>query len=552
MSVLTTIELKQLAGRKNGETGGDWSNTLMKPIYIEDGDIVSLDKVFIDSTSQNTNSIYVKNDLSMEFNCMIYNQNITGTEKTYGDISAVDGEKYLMCSVVSHTPSPGSDLEEILTVSFSNHIGGPIPGKWAGFTLKYSYLDATGTLAYWHHTVNIIDWRIETLTVPINVIAKKNTFLLISPSVDDMYNTYNTVYGGVVTGAVTASNIYTPIIVKKTITLPAGNYDPIYIAKFITDGLTRNNRNANNPSKAFIPISNEFLFSSDGLAAGTFFINCETAGGSFQYVPVNSGDPGMWIGTNQFALQYDNEQHFYFSDLHIPIYSDGGLKVCQFIPLVTTGDFMPVSSAGGVLIHSIRCFDKDSDHIPFFEDTLGFDMGTITPSITQTNTVIQVIESSVPILNLINGVNFTEGLISLDMGIQKNSASEVCPSTASLVNNIQEQTSPIYSQSISGDTKATNTGYYQIEINSVFHSTFVGDKVQKNNISGIVSRYFTQNSYTSGSSDSSIPYIHRGQPTQLKGFSIRILDSNGNLAEDLNDDNTVILRVTKPMKKETK
>ena len=43
MSVLTTIELKQLAGRKNGETGGDWSNTLMKPIYIEDGDIVSLD-----------------------------------------------------------------------------------------------------------------------------------------------------------------------------------------------------------------------------------------------------------------------------------------------------------------------------------------------------------------------------------------------------------------------------------------------------------------------------------------------------------------------------
>lgn len=541
MSIITTIELKEKQGKSN-DVNGSWYNILAKPVYIEENDIISVDKVFVDSSPQNSQSIFIKNDMTIEFSCYLYNNNITGTQKTYQDSTAVDGAKYIMCSKKSVTPGDLDGFEEVLNVGFYSRRH---EANWGGFTAFFNYIDTNNELA--HHSIVVTQTPYEqqpfAITFPINIIAKKDTFVLTAPTLAEIYD-LNTVYSPPTKGPITAEDIYTPIIQKKSIILKKGNYDPIFVAKHITDNITKSTFSPTNPAKPFLPVQNPFLQSSGYIdVANTHFINCEIAGGSFLFNVVPNTEAGMWFGSSQISLLFDSEQHFYWGSLHTSLYSDQGQKITKFVPYLN--QYIPVSSSGGIFINNIKCSDIENPNIPFFQNELGFDMGTLCPKIKMTDTVINSVTSKVPILNLEAGVNFTEGLLSIDGGIQKNSASEVCPTTVSLENAIQDQTTQIYSQSVAGDLKNSVTGYYQIEIGSTFHNEFIGDTVIKNNIQSIVSKYFTNNSYTSGESNSGIPYQHHGEPTQLKAFNIRVLDSNGNMAQDLGNDNTVILRITK-------
>ena len=77
---------------------------------------------------------------------------------------------------------------------------------------------------------------------------------------------------------------------------------------------------------------------------------------------------------------------------------------------------------------------------------------------------------------------------------------------------------------------------------------FIGSDYYSSSISGIVSRYYSVDSYTSGSSDAAIPYVHRGAPMMLTSLRVRILDPSNYDAASIGEDNTVFVEVIKAPK----
>jgi len=548
MNVFTTLELKERNSNKTVVKNGVWANSLSKPIYIDDGDSIEVHKCFIDNTTESVNSIYLKDDLTIEFNFMVYNVNINPNLKTYDPNVGPDGEIYLLCNKNTEPDHSNDDYEEVVQVGFFQREGAFLE-QWGNFTASYSYIDIRGNKLFFNHTLRLFDFRDPVaVTIPINIVVKKGSFTLISPSVADMYNKYYTQYFPPTVRPISPTiDVYSPEIFKVDVKIPSGNYDPIYIAKTITDQLTANTLSL---GSNYRPVQNNILVTSNDprVLAGRF-INIG-GGKSFTFTQADAEHAPMWIGTNQFAVEYDSQQRFFISQMHMPVYSESGLKIVKF--LQSEEQYKAVSSAGGVFIHHIRCYntnDLAQTENHFFQLEMGFKLGLLCPQIKSFETVLNGDQSKIPIFALTAGRNYTEGLISVDIGIMKNQYYDFCPNPSGLESSIGDQTTSIYSNSVIGSARPTSTGYYQIEINSEISTEFVSDNYTKRNISAIVNKYYTNQNYTSAGNESSIPYIHSGNPITLKAFQIRILDSNGQVAEDLGDDNTILLRVIKSNKK---
>ena len=80
-----------------------------------------------------------------------------------------------------------------------------------------------------------------------------------------------------------------------------------------------------------------------------------------------------------------------------------------------------------------------------------------------------------------------------------------------------------------------------MEIGHKLKNDFYTQENNFRNFQQVVSRYFVQNSYTSGTSDGSLIYTHEGEPTLLQSFSCRILNSDKELANNIGEDNTIHL-----------
>jgi len=87
-------------------------------------------------------------------------------------------------------------------------------------------------------------------------------------------------------------------------------------------------------------------------------------------------------------------------------------------------------------------------------------------------------------------------------------------------------------------------GYYLVSVTGDFRSQFYTKDV-KQNIMAIVSRYYENNSFTSGTSDDSVIYIHSGAPINLQKFNIKILKPDKSIAENLGPESAVYLEIVK-------
>ena len=86
--------------------------------------------------------------------------------------------------------------------------------------------------------------------------------------------------------------------------------------------------------------------------------------------------------------------------------------------------------------------------------------------------------------------------------------------------------------------------YYKIEVKSHLLNDMVGDPNLNRHISSIISKYYNSGSFTSAYNEGSIPYTHKGSTVVITDFSVRILTSDGILATDINDRNTIFLELT--------
>lgn len=163
---------------------------------------------------------------------------------------------------------------------------------------------------------------------------------------------------------------------------------------------------------------------------------------------------------------------------------------------------------------------------------------------------------------LIEGQNITGDEAGLDEIIQKSISSTV--TNGNFVNgffqafDIQRPVLP--DTSIISDVIGSNTiiaknkigadileegAYYKVQVDMGIKNELLGNN-NSNTISSIISKYYSQNSYTSSYSEGSIPYIHQSdEPLYISNIRIRILDPKNSLSENIGDRNSVFLEVVK-------
>ena len=363
-------------------------------------------------------------------------------------------------------------------------------------------------------------------------------------------------------------------------------------------GIANKNSNINN----FVPLRfNADSAQNDDLNLYGFTYNSEATQAA--------SEPGLnFLGTNQVALGFDkNTQQFFFEYLHMPIFS-GKNEVVGYIgenPNFPNGpdntnppdpakqgkvDLKAVTKNSGILLTNLEAFRTvdgvaTSDTFDFWSGQLGFDLdkfkrdanGRITTEINNncclvttrqiqaaTGKKLQVCgePAMLPVSTtpLVDGINMAGGFFGLYNAVDATkqlfmnfSPIETSTFPASFKAAEITDTNPIYSvDSILSLTSKTTFGYFLVEINSHFQNTLVTTDNTKDNVVGIVSRYYEADSFTSGGSEASVIYTHKGQPTLLSSFKCKILDPEKALAKNIGPDNTIFLEIVKNPQVEAK
>ena len=93
--------------------------------------------------------------------------------------------------------------------------------------------------------------------------------------------------------------------------------------------------------------------------------------------------------------------------------------------------------------------------------------------------------------------------------------------------------------------KSESEGYYRIEIDSKIRTEVIGGNSKTPSLSAIISKYYSQGSFTTSYNEGSVTYTHYGQPLTLTDFRVRVLLPNGELAHDISDRNCVFMQINK-------
>jgi len=264
------------------------------------------------------------------------------------------------------------------------------------------------------------------------------------------------------------------------------------------------------------------------------------------------GKEDIWVGASQFDIKFQDNQ-FLIHQIHMPILDVDSNNV-------TISHLTP--SAGGA--PAIKTYSNKHSGV-FFMDMqphdLWFDQMKIKSSILVTMAQGAAIDfdasgtsESAPALELLDGVHITGDMIGLSSLVSKPVQT---PTAAAEVQwdrpranfqgeiTIEDETMPILSDPV---FESNVGGYYQLEVDTGINNTnIVGKDIQNNKIKAIVSRFYTQDSYTSCYNEGAIAYTHQSnEPLQLSNFNVRILNGDGELAslhEELGDDNTIFMEV---------
>ena len=95
-----------------------------------------------------------------------------------------------------------------------------------------------------------------------------------------------------------------------------------------------------------------------------------------------------------------------------------------------------------------------------------------------------------------------------------------------------------------------DSGYYRIEVESVFSIEFKQEGQRLGTVIGCVSNNYQQNDYITGyGADSGIPYVHEGVSQVLSSVKCKIIDPATNLPVDtLGPNSTILLEIVKASK----
>lgn len=280
------------------------------------------------------------------------------------------------------------------------------------------------------------------------------------------------------------------------------------------------------------------------------------------------GAQPRWCGAEALSFIYDDSSDtFQVAQAHTNMYSrlDGGVIARQF-SVASNAERVTCDKMGGIFLHALEPKTLFFDKMKLIEHeilitnlTRGpqlIDLKTGTIDVTKPqNTNLD--NSLTHVCRLIEGRNVTGNFLGVASHIDKRvrviNAPPALPDPA-FSGGAYGQVQTDYSLDIGVDTPITIKGtdltnveltdpYFQIEISGANRQDILGANIKNNLIQSIVGKYFTNGGYTSGNPDDGFRYVHKGDPIFLKSLSVRILDSNGDLATGLGDTSAVILEI---------
>tara|TARA_R110000823_G_scaffold18907_1_gene58795 strand:- start:682 stop:2448 length:1767 start_codon:yes stop_codon:yes gene_type:complete len=336
-------------------------------------------------------------------------------------------------------------------------------------------------------------------------------------------------------------------------------YDPEELGLIISRALS-NYQTSDDTITSNDPSANYFLTTSADFVGAdlttSYYVSSDGANICNFKAGINS-----WIGASQIDFHYDTTaRKFVIGALHTPYYF--GTALGNEIMTNEAGNSFLVNKAGGAFIMGMNSkpssqplFDANNGNV-FWFNQLGINPNVVAPYKRETKSYTNILNASIPIFDFIEGTNITANFTGVDYNIKK-------PSSATLPDRLTLMTVPALSD-INGTTNSmveifgekmfsqgiAESGYFLIEADLGLYSDFIGQQKTSNKIKGILNRYYSANSYTSGGAETAIPYVHKGLPLQIKTIKIRILDPSQRPAseseEGIGADNTVFITVRQP------
>lgn len=566
---IITLQLRQEEAN-TVYNNGDYSVNLNKPVQINEGDTIQLFKSFIDTKETTSGRVVLQKDTVLEFHYGFWAQ------KNYlDDIDSSNPNPeytpYVLCKQLSTVTAT---LESI-SYDKDDTSG---DDEFGGMDVLYQYTDPADNLTKkitFHFPFR--NGRISDSTIvnkKLNYID--NTLVRITPASAfkkyGMDPTSEKITKVTKPDPTQPEDIWQPYILSHNITIPKGDYDPSKIAEIITDKLTANGNDSGLTDK--IPIISPFLkstgdygsaanflgangFQNPFTASEFIFVNSESGHEVYSYNTNRRDDPAKpeternyWLGASQISLEYLDSGRFEWTYLHTPFYDTSTGNISVKYTATPAGGYYLSSANGGIFFQALSA-TQDGEHFDFWHDILGFNMDKIIVKydaidINFPGYAGQV--KSVKFENLTFGQTITKADTSIDIAVNKTNTAipfyrVISPSSIPIVD--VSLSDGIVADTPFNENVSVNFGYFMIELNTNYSTHFISQTTSSNLIKGIVSRYYSANSYTSGASDSSITYVHKGEPIYLNNFGVRILDSTGKVAGDIGSDNTIFLMIYK-------
>lgn len=340
--------------------------------------------------------------------------------------------------------------------------------------------------------------------------------------------------------------------------IPAKQYEPGELTRVINNLLTQ----FTTPTQAEGTTDNSFLLNTlqvkAKLGGQPTFMNLDMTQ-QFSFIDDDgAGNPlSFLIGSNQFGLMFDSDaQKFNIQQIHIPRFNDDGTNIIKCFRNKANEDIL-MNKHSGIFILNIEpqaaqdLFIKPS-HSKGTSNSMKFNQNlTTTLQQISANLDGSDITAYLPTF-LTDGVNVTGDLTDLDSVVFKKLDKantrhfDMAPSFSEVpFDDVVGQSHVIESADIADAAKIgeLGEGYYLIEVDFGINNDFKGTDIVNSKISSVVSRYYNNSNYITGSADGSIFYTHKGAPIDLSNFRCRILTPDGNLATDLNGASTIFLEI---------
>jgi len=598
------LECSQKSSEYNNiVNNGDYCCVFAEPIFVNDGDSILIDKVFIDTESATDGVVVIDNDITIQLSTYLYltNNDITKINRFRDGNQTNDNFDYYLNTFTTNVEPVYANMEHITRLRFDLYEGrggDPNPDYSSGgdpsnrntppatdfpVMLKYKdILDNDAFIAvdvpYWDNTP-VKDFQ----EVDVSIFAQKDptrqqgTSLEVDNSNGNWKNINhldpsiaqndddNGVHIRQRTNFPQDNNIVaTPTqFVVAPFVIPKGRYTPQEICNIINDNL-----DINRPANQFLPL--DMMRNNAFLRNSSEFINFDNAPvlEPIQVLISQSEQPprliepqqARFIGTNQVQLSYDEDtEKFFFNFLHMPVYDANGQSIItQVQNVANSNNFFVDSKNGGVAFarmeatQTIKQGTQDEEQIPFdfWNGVLGLDPGMMIPrpTLTQTFATGQEVIHAVR-LSSIDGQTTTNAKVTLDSFVQKGDYKKVPDGNANVGGSfvgVDSSTNVVINANhsrLSGEL--LSSGFFYIAVDcGIMTNKLVSDSESTSTISAVVSRYFSVGSYTTAAADPSFIYTHRGETAILSKAKIRILNSDRTPAV-LGDDNTVFLSVVR-------